>query len=393
MVPTASAEELVVGPLSIDSVVSGNRLPSHFTELKKALWKDELLQSWKEVLAELDAAVEKISTEGGAAIPRVSFAEMKAGLSEDQVKAIKAVGILVVTGGIPQEKYSFDVRLFCDLHRKLWDGSSRFKNMSPLIPPKSQVKFHKFLHLKSGAKITMAGFPADNIQIFEMYNSKGQVAARVHPAVIETQRFLLSLWHASDPNTQISLDNPICYFDRARIRHAGDTTFVLDPHIDNGSVERWEDPTYRQCYQEILDGGSAWRNHDFFDASPRLDAVQDMHDNSNQGSIFRAWQGWTSMSRTGPGEGTLRVLPMLAVAMPYIMLRPFFRLNAENNEWEVDLDNPDFPGSLLGGKQFLTPETHPHLRLDKTMVEIPTVDPGDQVYCASAFAYTSPWKG
>ncbi|KAG6816961.1 hypothetical protein H0H87_001275 [Tephrocybe sp. NHM501043] len=85
------------------------------------------------------------------------------------------------------------------------------------------------------------------------------------------------------------------------------------------------------------------------------------------------------MSCTGPGEGTLRVLPMLRLAIPYIILRPFFRLNSDN-EWVVDLNNPEFPGSLLGGKQFLTTKTHPHLKLDKTMVGIPTVNPGDQVY-------------
>lgn len=40
-------------------------LPSHLSELKKSLWKDELVQSWKEVLAELEVAVEEISKKGG----------------------------------------------------------------------------------------------------------------------------------------------------------------------------------------------------------------------------------------------------------------------------------------------------------------------------------------
>ncbi|KAG5338509.1 hypothetical protein C0989_007247 [Termitomyces sp. Mn162] len=85
------------------------------------------------------------------------------------------------------------------------------------------------------------------------------------------------------------------------------------------------------------------------------------------------------MSSTGPDEGTLRVLSMLRLAIPYIIMRPFFRLNENDaNEWVVDLDNSDFPGSLLGAKQSLTTKTHPHLRLDKTMVAIPPVNPGDQ---------------
>lgn len=102
---------------------------------------------------------------------------------------------------------------------------------------------------------------------------------------------------------------------------------------------------------------------------------------SLQGSIFRAWQGWTSMSTTGPNEGTLQVLPMLHLATAYIMLRPFFRIKEGSDEWEVDLEETSFPGSLPGGKQFLTTETHPHLKLDKTLISIPMVEPGDQVYC------------
>ncbi|KAG6819433.1 hypothetical protein H0H93_011921 [Arthromyces matolae] len=349
MIPVETKTPVVVdaGPNHLDEATT-NPLPSRLSALKKTLWKDELLDSWKQILAELEVAIDEISQKGGHVIPRVSFAEIKAGLSPSQVKAIKDVGVVVVTGGVPEEE---------------------------ALGWKAQIK--EYATVNAGE---VTGYPATNIQIYEMYNAKGQVACREHPGVIETQRYLLSLWHASWPNTPISFTTPVSYFDRVRIRQPGDTTFSLDPHIDNGSVERWEDTTYRQCYKEILKGGEAWKHHDAFDVSPRLDAVQDMYDNSNQGSIFRAWQGWVSMSETGPDEGTLRVLPMLRLAIPYIILRPFFRLDETTNEWVVDLENPEFPGSLLGGKQFLTTKTHPHLKLDKTMVAIPTVKPGDQVY-------------
>jgi len=32
------------------------------------------------------------------------------------------------------------------------------------------------------------------------------------------------------------------YYDRLRIRKPGDSKFALGPHIDGGSLERWEDP-------------------------------------------------------------------------------------------------------------------------------------------------------
>lgn len=70
------------------------------------------------------------------------------------------------------------------------------------------------------------------------------------------------------------------------------------------------------------------------------------------------------------------------------MLRPFFRPrigsspNALNfNDWELDTTTTDFPGSVPGKAQELNEKTHPHLKLDKTMVSMPKVEPGDQVYC------------
>lgn len=115
--------------------------------------------------------------------------------------------------------------------------------------------------------------------------------------------------------------------------------------------------------------------------------------NRNQCSIFRPWQGWTALSHTGPGEGTLRVLPLLPLASTYIILRPFFRLAdpapiskpedipLDPDAWVLDLENTAFPGSVPGKTQSLSVKTHPHLRMDKTVVSIPPVEPGDQVYC------------
>lgn len=109
--------------------------------------------------------------------------------------------------------------------------------------------------------------------------------------------------------------------------------------------------------------------------------------NSNGCSIFRPWQGWTSLSSIGPGEGTLRVLPMLSLATSYIMLRPFFRPrnprspSLKFSDWEPDTNGTAFPGSAMQIQE-LNSVTHPHLSLERTMISIPRVEPGDQVYCA-----------
>jgi hypothetical protein len=53
-------------------------------------------------------------------------------------------------------------------------------------------------------------------------------------------------------------------------------------------------------------------------------------------------------------------------------------LAADN--WALDVDSTDFPGSPLGRSQEFSDETHPHLELDKTMVSMKKVAPGDCVF-------------
>ncbi|KAH8103434.1 DUF1479-domain-containing protein [Cristinia sonorae] len=330
-------------------------LPQRFLSLKKQLFRQDLIKSWNDVLTGLQGVTEEAISRGQAIIPSVQYSDIVNGLSAKQIKDIKRTGSVIVRGGVPVEEalqWKKEVREYAAMNKELVRGS-----------------------------------PADKIVFYELYYSKAQLAARTHPAVINTQRALLSLWHVSDPMSAVSLNTPISYFDRLRIRPPGPSVFTLGPHIDSGGLERWEDPGFRQCFSKILEGN--WRQHDPFDASPRLNAKQDLYDAPSQCSIFRPWQGWTSLSSTGPSEGTLRLLPFLPLSSAYIMLRPFFRpkrllqtgeapLAAE--DWELDLESTAFPGSEMAKAQGLNEMTHPHLRLDKAMVSIPRVEPGDQVY-------------
>ncbi|KAJ6627724.1 hypothetical protein B0H10DRAFT_2161062 [Mycena sp. CBHHK59/15] len=322
-----------------------NSFPARFADLKRMLWK--------EVLGELEVETNRIAEHGDDLIPRVSIESIHRGLSPGETEHIRRAGCVVVKGGIPKEE------------ALAWKEAIK----DYAAANASQIK----------------GFPADNIQVYELYNTASQIRARTHPALLDTQRVLLSLWR--DSSGEVSLSTPISYFDRLRIRFPGDAKFALGPHVDGGSIERWEDPEYRRCFSKILEGGSAWREYDPFDAGPRVHAKQDLYHAPNQCSIFRPWQGWTAMSYTGPGEGTLRVLPMLRLATAYWILRPFFRARNPHSaslkweDWnEPDLDRTGFPGSGLGAGQELNDLTHPHLRLDKTMVSMPRVEPGDQVY-------------
>ncbi|KAK1230925.1 hypothetical protein PQX77_005956 [Marasmius sp. AFHP31] len=317
--------------------------PDRFSQLKKEMWNEKLLQSWNEVLLEMEAKTEEIARLGSDVVPRVDYEDLRAGLSQEQKQRVKDAGVVIVKGAVPKEE---------------------------AIAWKKSVEDYV-----AANKPLVRGFPVDNVQVFEFYNSVSQTQARTHPAVLDTQRHLLTLWHSSNPDAEADLTTPISYFDRLRIRQPGDKMFTLGPHVDGGSIERWEDPTYRKCFKSILEG--SWKEHDAYDVWPRIHAKQDLYSAPSQCSIFRPWQGWLSISTTGPGEGTLRVFPSLKLSTAYMILRPFFKLTS-SGKWEVDLEGTAFPGSGLGQGQEFTPQTHPHM--EKAMVSIPRVEPGDQVY-------------
>ncbi|BGP20077.1 hypothetical protein JCM10213_002673 [Rhodosporidiobolus nylandii] len=331
-------------------------LEQRFSDLKKSLWHDGLYESWRSVLAALEERTEEIQAQGSSAIPEVAYTDIARGkLSPALVEEVKRVGTVVVHGAVPEQealKWKSDLREYIAKNRQ---------------------------HAR--------GFPADDPVVWENYHSPSQTKARSHPNIMGTQRFLLSLFHTSDPTSPVSVTSPISYYDRLRIRPPGDSVFALGAHIDGGSLERWEDAAFRSCWSGILKGGPLPHvNHDSWDLTPRLTANKDLYSGAGQCSVFRMFQGWTALSDTSPGEGTLQVFPDLDLATAYIILRPFFRprTGRENklgfDDWELDLDSTAFPGSVKGKGQELSDQTHPHLRLSQTMTSVPRVKPGTQVY-------------
>jgi len=228
--------------------------------------------------------------------------------------------------------------------------------------------------------------------VYELYWSGPQLKARSHPSLLRVQRHLMSsVWHTSAADARISLANPLTYADRLRIRQPGDASFALGPHMDGGSVERWEPGGYGLggVYDRVLAGD--WEGYDPWDASGRVAAVSNLYDGLGACSMFRMWQGWMSMSRAAPGEGTLLVNPLMHMATAYVLLRPFFRAVDPAKEGTALLDEAnwaftggddmtsDLQGASPGHGQELTEELHPHLELARTMVHVPEIKPGDFV--------------
>jgi hypothetical protein len=72
--------------------------------------------------------------------------------------------------------------------------------------------------------------------------------------------------------------------------------------------------------------------------------------------------------------------------MAYVMLRPLF--DAPDNEadimdatkWTLNAERGWFPGTWRQLPQIVSPASHPHLRLEECLVNIPRMQPGDTVW-------------
>ncbi|KAH6605833.1 hypothetical protein Trco_004986 [Trichoderma cornu-damae] len=363
-------------------------LPDRFRRLKLDLVRGrekEVVAGWTRLLRTLREENEIIAQRGPRAIPQVRFADLDHGLDDKVREEIKKRGVVVVHGVIPEREargYKASVEEY--IERNPHTRGYREVVLTPV-----------------------AAFPPHDPQVYELYWSEPQIKARSHPSILKAQRHLMSdFWHTSSPNAQISLDIPLSYADRLRIRQPGDAAFALGPHIDGGSVERWEKDGYGRghVYDRVFEG--RWEEHDPWDASGRVDAVNDLHNGLGACSAFRAWQGWVSMSQVGPEEGTLLAYP-LVLSTAYTLLRPFFRpldearsgdrfLDEKNWAFTGDADmTSDLQGAHPGHGQELSDELHPHLELSRTMTHVPEIEPGAFVawHCDTIHAVDKVHKG
>ncbi|KAI2607829.1 DUF1479-domain-containing protein [Hypoxylon sp. NC1633] len=352
-------------------------LPQRFLELKRALvggHEDRVIDGWNRLLAELQRDNKLTSERGHQIVPTLNFQDLDADLIRLRGE-IQKRGVAVIKGVLPE------------------DEARSFKTcIEEYVAQNPQTK----------------AFPPDHPQVYELYWSTSQVRGRAHPNLLRVQKALMSIWHTSDPNSAISMSQPLSYADRLRIRQPGDVSFALGPHMDGGSVERWELNGYGRgrVYNKIFEG--SWEDYDPWDASTRVSAVTDNYNGLGACSMFRMFQGWLSMSNTKPFEGTLMVKPALKLSTAYLLLRPFFRPIKEVDHVSLDeylaVENWEFAGADMtselqgatqGHGQELSAALHPHLDLENSMIHVPSVKPGDYVvwHCDTIHAVDKVHKG
>ena len=273
-------------------------LEPRFATLKKGLIagrEANVSASWRRLLEHLRQEVAQIKELGTEAVPEISIEDIKNGnISTNFKAAYLSRGVCVVRNVMPEQ-----------------DALDLKASLRSYVASNSETK----------------AFPKTLPQVYELYWSEAQLRARSHPNLLDVSKFLMSFWKVTE-ETPVSLRHPVSYADRLRMRTPGDVKFALGPHIDAGSLERWEESGYgrgdygKGVYAPIFEG--KWEEYDPWNAGVRLGAVTDLYNGVGACSMFRMSQGWLGMSNIRAGEGHLMVNPMLRAATAYTLLRPFF---------------------------------------------------------------------
>ncbi|KAJ9634474.1 hypothetical protein H2204_006299 [Knufia peltigerae] len=324
-------------------------LDRRFAVLKASLVKTEnkqkVIESYGRLLDVLSSEVKRIQNSGPFMVPEIDFEDLRKNggdLPPDFADLVRDRGCVILRNVVPEEQ------------AVEWGA-----------------KLKDYVHRHPG----VGGVPFNKPAGWNVYWTEPQVQIRSHPAVLEAMNSVSRLWHVSDPSLPIDLGTQVVYPDRIRIRQPSDDPdqFPLKPHLDSGGTERWEDEAYRRNYAAIFEG--RWQDWDGWAADERLNARSDLYANETSCSAWRSLQGWMSLSHTNTGEGTLRLLPSLKASVAYLLLKPLFV------DGEFDESQPTFPGATPGSTQFFpSPEHHPHLALDRALIGIPPVKPGDYVF-------------
>jgi hypothetical protein len=306
--------------------------------------RDALERAYGEVRAHVRQAADAIQADlaaGRPVVPEVEYRDISGGKVSDTTRAwIRSTGCAVVRGVFPP---AVATDWFGQLGAYL--ESNRYEERE--VEKRSLDQY--FSALKAGKP-----------QIFNVYWSKPQVHARQDSRLAETRAFLNHLWHYAgvfDP------DRECTYADRVRRRHPGDRTLGLSPHMDAGTVERWIDPGYQKVYGHVFAGD--WQRYDPFDGTHRLKTIE--IPSPAVCSMFRTYQGWTALTRQGPNDGTLRLIP-IAHGISYVLLRAL----------QGDVDETDLCGAAPGRALGVSADWHPDLLAG--LVSIPEVQPGDTVF-------------
>lgn len=163
-------------------------LPPRFAALKRELIsgnENAVLAGWNRLLERV--SLKKLQSTDTSLIPKVGFSEIAANngnIPKHVVTQLRKCGTIVIRG------------LVDEAQALKWKEQIRdYVNKNP------QTK----------------GFPANDIQVYELYWSKAQLEARAHENMLMAQVALNRVWSVN-PEDPVDLEVPLTYCDRVRMR-------------------------------------------------------------------------------------------------------------------------------------------------------------------------------
>lgn len=310
----------------------------------KVDYQDVFDRLTEDLRQEIDV-ITALKAQGQSPIPELAFDDVaNAAVSEEAKALIRQRGCVVIRDVFPDaqaEQWGDDIRQYIDAINYLEQ------------PDKGLDQY--FASLQSAKP-----------QIYSIYWSPAQIAARQAESMAVTKRFLNRLWkYQTDAGDLVfDPDRECTYADRTRRREPGDQSLGLAPHMDGGSVERWlDEPGFNQVYRHLLSG--EWQRYDPYEAEYRVQTTEIL--SPAVCSMFRTFQGWTALSKQGPGDGTLQLIP-IARGIAWMFLRAL----------QPDVADGDLCGAEPARALKCVPEWH-DLMLE-ALTSIPVMHPGDTVW-------------
>ncbi len=201
-------------------------------------------------------------------------------------------------------------------------------------------------------------------EIYPIYWSQAQMAARQHPNMATTQSFLNRLWtYETDGRQWFDPDHNLAYPDRIRRRPPGTSSAGLGTHLDAGTLDLWMSRGYQEAFASLYKGD--FETYDPWSAAHRVEAAQ--FPGTTMCSAFRTFQGWTALSEMRHDQGVLHTIP-IPKAFGYLLLRPLLD----------DVEPHDMCGVRVS-RTFPVSEQF-HSALLPASSAIPDVQPGDTVW-------------
>ncbi len=289
-------------------------------------------------------AIKKLKLNNQQIIPEINFKDLDKLDNTKIINEIKKKGCVIV-------RDVFDDNQIQEWNRDIEEYIEK-NNYYELQKEKTDLDNY-FSDLKSGKP-----------QIFGLYWSKTQTRIRQSEELDHVKKWINHLWKYQYDGYQVFDPNKeLIYADRVRRREPGDSTLGLSPHCDAGSIERWIESNYQKIYEKVF--SDQFEKYDPFEAKYR--EKTDLIQSPAVSNTFRTFQGWTALTKQGPSDGTLQLIP-IAKGMAYVLTRALLEDVPEN---ELCGSNP--ARALSANKTY-------HSLLLEGLVSIPVMNPGDTIW-------------